>query len=962
MWAKLTSGDSLNGDLVDVTLHVASPVVGDLLKAIDSSFPEKFAHVRRLHEIPVYAQVSRGNEMVSTRMEERDPIGRLGEDPQNPVTIEIPKNKRVSEPLASSYSSPPSMMDQEAPTLEATTPKQLVRGSLVLKEGEDEKEDALLRLVRQPQQTIASSQQGNHEFTSKQLTEALELELASENYTCSRICPGDTAIPLQGREEALGQIEDCFSQILARSNGDAPVKAVLELPVCCGPRGIGKTRMLQEGANLLIRRFDLPNVRIALTSMKYKSTFFDESGCSLEAVLAWRILTSLLQHPTSNMFSQVQARLRLRDRMLGSSLTLSMALDLVERWWTVATDNYQRMHLFVGVDDCCRSATDAHDVQTLISEIARVAQDRAAHGSATVIFPMFTASASEYVLLSEKSASYVTTRLEMPFLTPRQGFAIAESSDLFLRHLRFENVCRYVYYLSSVPGWIVLFVYKTTEPLNLGAASDMFPHIQTLEGFSKNFTEVFSEVSSTTGDLSAHEVTRIAAFAALQRPVSLHEMSGFSYTWGKLSDRGICALRRWSTDGEWIVEVSSALYATLWKRCIPTTRSAEYALFMAFSQLDKFTSSELCYQNVPLFFSALLYAVRINSFLALGEQTISLGQLFEGAAMDESLRDMNVELNPTEMVWARDANNMLKRYVQTHTNQSILLERWASESVIVIDNTADGAESAYFTLREVSSGAMIVVLDQRKQVSNQGESVQELPELVQVAGKRVVRVQMCGVNASSSSPISHDTIFVPISKKDRFFAGLSRHPGFLQRSVVGIEHHYALEELSYQGIKPPISPGAMEVVMSPARLMAMFEADMISENEICTNPHVLDASVLSVPLAGREQAIDEIEMCFQGLIGGTAYCVPVCSGMPGIGKSRMLEEGVGILRDKMKLPNVYGVIIDYSVGWWIHPTEAICQLKLRFPGDYYTTSFFVGIVNGACSNGLKPAYRRMPAR
>ncbi|OWY93249.1 Crinkler (CRN) [Phytophthora megakarya] len=61
--------------------------------------------------------------------------------------------------------------------------------------------------------------------------------------------------------------------------------------------------------------------------------------------------------------------------------------------------------------------------------------------------------------------------------------------------------------------------------------------------------------------------------------------------------------------------------------------------------------------------------------------------------------------------------------------------------------------------------------------------------------------------------------------------------------------------------------------------------------------------------------------------------IPVCSGMSGLGKTRMLDEGYLILRDEMKLDDkhINSVIIPYSNGYNnIHPIEEFMPIQASF--------------------------------
>ncbi|KAF4032786.1 hypothetical protein GN244_ATG15296 [Phytophthora infestans] len=81
-------------------------------------------------------------------------------------------------------------------------------------------------------------------------------------------------------------------------------------------------------------------------------------------------------------------------------------------------------------------------------------------------------------------------------------------------------------------------------------------------------------------------------------------------------------------------------------------------------------------------------------------------------------------------------------------------------------------------------------------------------------------------------------------------------------------------------------------------LLAFLENDMINKEAVVSRPHILESDSLQFQLVGREEALTTAAECFSNIIArsGTAstdhteQVVPVCSGISGLGKTRMLEE------------------------------------------------------------------------
>ncbi|KAF4146719.1 hypothetical protein GN958_ATG04098 [Phytophthora infestans] len=122
-------------------------------------------------------------------------------------------------------------------------------------------------------------------------------------------------------------------------------------------------------------------------------------------------------------------------------------------------------------------------------------------------------------------------------------------------------------------------------------------------------------------------------------------------------------------------------------------------------------------------------------------------------------------------------------------------------------------------------------------------------------------------------------------------------------------------------------------------LFAFLENDMINKEAIVSRPHILGADSLQFQLVGREKALMKTAKCFLNIIArsGTAstdrteQVVPVCSGISGLGKTRMLEEGGTILQEMGLDPDhVVRVIVPYYNGFSPQPVEETMPIAASF--------------------------------
>ncbi|KAE8907100.1 hypothetical protein PF005_g8071 [Phytophthora fragariae] len=123
-------------------------------------------------------------------------------------------------------------------------------------------------------------------------------------------------------------------------------------------------------------------------------------------------------------------------------------------------------------------------------------------------------------------------------------------------------------------------------------------------------------------------------------------------------------------------------------------------------------------------------------------------------------------------------------------------------------------------------------------------------------------------------------------------------------------------------------------------LLAFLESDMADKEAIISRPHNWTDESLDFRLVGREQAIDTASECFNNIIKNaknaaldrTQVAMPVCSGISGLGKTRMLEEGGKILQQVTKLDpkHVVSVIVPYCDGFNPEPVEQSMSIQASF--------------------------------
>ncbi|KAF4032782.1 hypothetical protein GN244_ATG15289 [Phytophthora infestans] len=151
-------------------------------------------------------------------------------------------------------------------------------------------------------------------------------------------------------------------------------------------------------------------------------------------------------------------------------------------------------------------------------------------------------------------------------------------------------------------------------------------------------------------------------------------------------------------------------------------------------------------------------------------------------------------------------------------------------------------------------------------------------------------------------------------------------------------------------------------------LLAFLENDMINKEAIVSRPHILESDSLQFQLVGKEEALSTAAKCFSNIIArsGTAgtdhtkQVVPVCSGISGLGKTRMLEEGGTILQEMGLDPDyVERVIVPYCNGFSPQPVEKTMPIAASFSWRLLYRFFLDKNCRLTLSNAIKVIDRKL---
>jgi hypothetical protein len=118
-------------------------------------------------------------------------------------------------------------------------------------------------------------------------------------------------------------------------------------------------------------------------------------------------------------------------------------------------------------------------------------------------------------------------------------------------------------------------------------------------------------------------------------------------------------------------------------------------------------------------------------------------------------------------------------------------------------------------------------------------------------------------------------------------------------------------------------------------VLKFIEEEMVDKMLLNSRARVLENESMQLELVGREETIQSAIECFHFIMQGSASDrtrrpIPVCSGLSGLGKTRMLEEGDHILTRCGITEKKLCVIVPYYNGHEPQPVEQNMHIEASF--------------------------------
>ncbi|KAF4028105.1 hypothetical protein GN244_ATG20237 [Phytophthora infestans] len=590
---------------------------------------------------------------------------------------------------------------------------------------------------------------------------------------------------LVGREKALMKAAKCFRNIIARSGTAGTDRTKQVVPVCSGISGLGKTRMLEEGGTIL-QEMGLDPDHVVRVIVPYYNGFSPqpvEETMPIAASFSWRLLYRFFLDKNCALAFDKWFKLRLPRN--GGRLTLSDAIEVIDRKLRRPVHGKEKLYLFVGVDEYQKiekvNAPRSDPDSSLLGELVEaIVAFLCTKSSNLVVLPMFAGTDLGVIA---NSLNYVTERLPMTLLTLDQVFTFVESNADFAMLLRQPQARRHLFMLGGVPRWVVEYLLELRSCLQGGVVS--------LENINNCYDDVWTNfvdyyLRSPLVDLQT--LVRLAAFAVSGVTVSPISTIDGRLKWSRLRDSSLCLLspRKSSTCD---VRVPYTLLMNIGSTKSLATR-AERDFATALNDMSEMVDSTMFalqpWQSWEMF-GACFYAVRINALLVLGHSTATLGDLLPGARMSEETRQISVKLVPSRVVRCAEAfGSLTPQLISNKFNQQEKYN-WTSSGCIAVNGDGGAGVDIFFALNDAVTDNVVVFVDQRKrqfgkfQPCHAKEYLGKLsvcPDFLVARGARLVRGVLNCVSLSNLATydVPHDCFLLSRNESEQFHGTLAYHP------------------------------------------------------------------------------------------------------------------------------------------------------------------------------------------
>ncbi|KAJ2999708.1 hypothetical protein HDV02_001951 [Globomyces sp. JEL0801] len=533
-------------------------------------------------------------------------------------------------------------------------------------------------------------------------TDLCDLEIFSQEDIQSHT---PVLFPLAGREESMQQIKNCFlNSYKERHQNDRNLRPI---PVCTGIPGIGKTRLIEECPSSILDMTQIPGQRVCgIISFGNDGNPYGEIDdiVGIQASFAWRVI---------HMF--FKAHYKYQDWMCKKSpknrkqMNLNLALEMIEQHWTKKTNS--DILLFIGIDEYQQLGQE--NLDTLLHSICNCSQRE--KNSKLSFFCMLAGTDLNMTRIA-KTAFPNTKRIPIRFLTHMESMAavgpfISKFHGGFAGNAAFAHN---VFFLGGVPRLLTEFAKAVS---NLSADEMNENQLRDVR------MSVLSKLQYP--QLSYSDILRLLAISFTNTPVLKildnpfpNSLRASKLTWSELISNGVCLLQ----DNGCVIVPFHLVVQVL---DIETDGLGEYEQALVTSLKDMSKIVEESKNQIPKWltwesFGAQFYSIRINSFLVLGKDKVSMSSLLRGSRFSDGGFEDIVCLKIAKVIYSTDQfGPNMPRFITPRG--SLYPVDWIESDFIYIvlnGENGPGVDLFFILKRQDKPNSYILLLDQRKWISS----------------------------------------------------------------------------------------------------------------------------------------------------------------------------------------------------------------------------------------------------
>lgn len=467
----------------------------------------------------------------------------------------------------------------------------------------------------------------------------------------------DLRLPFVGREDAMDEIAKYFKERITARDAKIDDRMKYPIPACAWIPGLGKTGLLHQGKEIL-HRSGVTGKQIYIIVPYYNghSLQWIDRELSIECSFAWRLLFMVFLKWNGPEFADFCALKMLPINC--EKLTLSIALQTVRVGIIDKNCMDEMLNIFVGIDEFQKIAKEEDEQRKKLTELCQKLHDNSFKSNITV-FPLFAGTDWGLICEAGNSSSLPVKRVPMAPLDSEQATLLFEAA-LGGEDILFNSALasQHLLTVGSLPRALLSYCRGIREAMSSHGATVPTAHYL-INAYNVVVTE--SQMVWNSPSMLAKLVALCFAMEDVSNNTTItyfdEETKERTASVIKLSNSGLCLTTEIDGLVGQYVDVPYMvihLFAKCADRDMKTLAEKHLLRTVQWmvENVDQVMYTKHAWQSFEDF-SAAFTACRINSWLVLGHETVSINDLWRGGVSSVS-PEVRVKLLPVSVVRATE--------------------------------------------------------------------------------------------------------------------------------------------------------------------------------------------------------------------------------------------------------------------------------------------------------------------